>query len=332
MGIRIVSRRELFRCPPIPNLSGELTALLAQIPAGRVTTFGDLAEALGDVSAARWVAHTLSGKNDGPWYRVVKRTGELVSTDPDRAARQREQLIAEGVDVSEEGRLVLPARRWCDFSCDLPLRTLAAWQTELAQRADGSTDVAVPAVIGGLDVSYISDDRAIAAYVEIEVKTGTTVFTSTLQADIGFPYLTGYLTFRELPIHLALIEQVRKQKPLARVILVDGAGQLHPRRSGIAVAVGVVADCVTVGVAKHRLCGRAVSNGTEPLLELNGIILGQSLIGRTSQRPLQISPGHGLSLSSAVGCVRAVWTNGRTPLPIREADALSRRVAKESAD
>lgn len=324
----MTSAGDPLACPAIPLMTRELDALLAQIPAGKVTTFGDLAEALGDLSAARWIAQELAGRGAGPWYRVVKRTGEIVATNPERAAFQCAELRREGIEVTMDGRLELEAFRWREFVCDPPLKQLAVWQTASALHADCTADIPVPAVIGGLDVSYISDNEAVTAYVEIDVATGATVFTATHQAVIEFPYLTGYLTFRELPLHLALIEQVRKAKPLAKVILVDGAGRLHPRRAGIAVAVGVVADCVTVGVAKHHLCGRAVTEGLEPLLQLDGEILGQSLVGKTSRRPLQVSPGHGLSVASAVACVRAGWKEGRCPLPIREADGLSRRIAK----
>lgn len=332
LGIRIVNIANQWTCPAIPSLSGELDNLLAQIPAGRVTTFGDLAESLGDLSAARWVAQELATRSAEPWHRVVKRTGELVHTRPERLAIQRNCLFAEGISVDSSNRIDLPSARFREFSTEAPLHRLAKWQADVALWADGNTHVAVPAVIGGLDVSYVSENEAVAAYVEVDVTTGATLFSAVHKAKIGFPYVTGYLTFRELPIHLALIEQVRRSKPLAKAILVDGAGQLHPRRSGIAVAVGVVANCVTIGVAKHHLCGGAVSRDKEPLLELNGAVLGQALVGRTSHKPLQISPGHGMSLTSAVACVRAVWQQGRLPIPIREADALSRRAAKTVAD
>lgn len=329
-GISTVKCSESFSCPVIPQLSEEVRNLLAQIPPGRVTTFGDLADALGDITAARWIARELITFSDVPWYRVVKRTGQLALPKSDQAALQRQLLMQEGVIVDEDGRIDLQAVRWNVFRCHAPLRKLAEWQLELALRADGTTDVPVPSVIAGLDVSYASDNEAVGAYVEIDVATGAILFSATHRAEIVFPYLTGYLTFRELPVHLALLEQVRAAKPLAKVILVDGAGRLHPRRSGIAVAVGVVADCVTIGVTKHHLCGRALADDREPLLELNGTITGQSLVG-SSRKPLQISPGHGLSLASAVACVRAVWPHGRVPIPIREADAVSRRVAKAAA-
>src|SRR5688572_885427 len=45
--------------PPLPDLRFALRGLLDQVPRGRVTTFGRLADALGDVVAARWVADFL---------------------------------------------------------------------------------------------------------------------------------------------------------------------------------------------------------------------------------------------------------------------------------
>jgi deoxyribonuclease V len=314
----------------IPDLSTMVSMLLEQIPHGRVTTFGDIAEALGDLSAARWVAQELAERSTEPWHRVVKRTGEIVTTDPLRACEQRDRLLAEGIECSLEGKLNLQEYRWHDFQSDAPLRQLARWQDEVAAQAEAAPDIAVPPVIGGLDVSYVSDNEAVAAYVEIDTQTGATIFSATHRAVIVFPYITGYLTFRELPIHLELLLQVLEQKPLAKVILVDGAGQLHPRRSGIAVAVGVIGECVTVGVAKHHLCGRKTTEDDHPMIELRGEILGQMLHGDNRRHPLYVSPGHGLSLTSAVQCVRAVWPTHRSPLPIRAADQLSRKLAKEN--
>ena len=64
---------------------------------------------------------------------------------------------------------------------------------------------------------------------------------------VPFPYITSYLTFRELPLLAELIEEVRAQGRLAAVVLVDGTGVLHPRRAGIATNLGVV-----TGLADHR--------------------------------------------------------------------------------
>ena len=54
---RLRSRRHRsFGTINVPDLFAALHDLLAQIPRGRVATYGDLAEALGAVGAARWIA------------------------------------------------------------------------------------------------------------------------------------------------------------------------------------------------------------------------------------------------------------------------------------
>lgn len=314
--------------PPLPHLAALLHHLLHQVPHGFATTFGDLAEALGDLSAARWVAAAVGEMIDGPWHRVVRRTGELASADEERRQLQIQRLMAEHIAVSDDSWIDLAAHRWTAFVTNHPLRQLAAWQLNMANAARCDAVIAVPREIAGLDVSYVSPNEAVAAYVVVSVATGDVVFSATHRDVIRFPYIPGYLTFRELPMHVALLDRVRGERPLADVILVDGAGQLHPRRSGIAVAVGVVADCRTIGVAKHRLCGRAVLVDGETRLEYQSVTLGAALMGTTTRRPLDVSPGQGMNVASAVACVRGVWPSGRSPLPIAAADRLSRQVAR----
>ncbi len=69
---------ELF--PAVPDLTRALGDLLGQVPAGRVTTCGDLAEALGNRIAARWVGHFALHHDHGPrcaCHRIVRVGGEL---------------------------------------------------------------------------------------------------------------------------------------------------------------------------------------------------------------------------------------------------------------
>jgi len=313
----------------IPDISAALHGLLRQIPRGRVTTFGDLAEALGDLSAARWVAGAMTDCPELPAHRVVKRTGEIPLANTGRSADRRARLLSEGIPCSESSIADMAAFRWREFVSDAPLKRLAEWQETIAQRARNDEDLDVPNVIGGLDISYVTDHEAVAAYVEIETSRCELLYSTTCRAEVSFPYLTGYLTFRELPLHLELLAKVRKEKPLAKVILMDGAGQLHPRRCGIAVAVGVETDCVTVGVAKHHLCGRKLQDDPQSFLEWNGDVLGRMLYCPNGRHPAYVSPGQGISLAAAVRCVQAVWPDGRSPRPIHVADQLSRQVARQ---
>ena len=81
-------------------------ALVAAIPAGRVSTYGDIACAAG-LSSPRivgWIMRTDS--SDLPWHRVVPASGRPA---PHLATRQLERLRAEGV-LAVDGRIRLSGK------------------------------------------------------------------------------------------------------------------------------------------------------------------------------------------------------------------------------
>ncbi len=309
--------------PILPDLREELKRLLAQVPPGSVTAFGDLAEALGDIGAARWAATEIAGWRDSdlPWHRAVRRTGDLAAGTDDERQLQADLLRSEGVDLERFSP-------WTAFESSRPLHTLAEWQSKIAQLATFDEPFPLPDRVGAVDLSYASDTEAVAAYVSCDSKTLEVVDRETVRVPVTFPYITGYLTFRELPALLALVERVRDR--LAPVVLVDGSGRLHPRRFGIAVGFGVLAGIRTVGVSKHRLCGRPRGESTSdevPLWDGNEF-LGYRLDGGSKRRTMYVSPGHRIDAASAVRIVRAVWKDRRSPDPIHWADKFSRDEVK----
>jgi methylated-DNA-protein-cysteine methyltransferase-like protein len=89
-------------------------ALVAQIPAGRFMTYGQLAALCGEPLAA-WevgqIAH--HGPTDLPWQRVVNKQGGLAVGWPGGGqAAHRAILEAEGVDVSEDFRVDIARLQW----------------------------------------------------------------------------------------------------------------------------------------------------------------------------------------------------------------------------
>ncbi|WP_194826334.1 MGMT family protein [Nocardia sp. XZ_19_231] len=81
--------------------------LVAAIPPGRVSTYGDIASAAG-LSSARtvgWIMRTDSA--DLPWHRVIGASGRPAAH---LAARQLRLLTEEGVPVVD-GRVVLRTAR-----------------------------------------------------------------------------------------------------------------------------------------------------------------------------------------------------------------------------
>lgn len=88
--------------------------IVAAIPSGCVTTYGDVARLAGSPRAARQVGGVLSRLPEGtalPWHRVVNRHG-MISLQGDQLIRQRDALVAEGIVVSDAGELDLETYRW----------------------------------------------------------------------------------------------------------------------------------------------------------------------------------------------------------------------------
>lgn len=79
---------------------------LAQIPAGQVTSYGELAARAGLGRAARWVGRTLSQLPDDttlPWHRVVAAGGRLsLPAGSPAGDEQRTRLRSEGVSIHNE--------------------------------------------------------------------------------------------------------------------------------------------------------------------------------------------------------------------------------------
>jgi methylated-DNA-protein-cysteine methyltransferase related protein len=91
----------------------EVEALMAQVPAGKVTTYGDLAALAGHAYAARIVggmAH--HGDPSLPWHRLVNRFGGLASGYYGGRRTQAEHLAAEGVSCTNDIVDDFEERRW----------------------------------------------------------------------------------------------------------------------------------------------------------------------------------------------------------------------------
>jgi alkylated DNA nucleotide flippase Atl1 len=94
--------------PGADGFRERVVAAVAAIPAGTVSTYGEVAVEAGfAVGASRAVGNVLQQVEGLPWWRVVTASGRLVPGLEERHARL---LAAEGVAV-EDGRVRLAARR-----------------------------------------------------------------------------------------------------------------------------------------------------------------------------------------------------------------------------
>jgi deoxyribonuclease V len=316
--------------PAVPDLAADLWQLLAQIPAGKVTTCGDLAVALGNKVAAAWIGHfTLHHDHnaDCPCHRVVRAgglVGPFVTTVDDKLRR----LTREGVQI-HDGLIDLDRFAFRDFVSDRPLEQLRQVQETIQRQIVISPRQRIPKLIGGVDVAYPNADEGVAAYALIETATGQLVWSTTVRRRVVFPYITTYLSFREIPILLGLLDEVRAAGRMSEVLLVDGSGILHHRHAGIASHLGVVASIPTIGVTKKLLCGDVDIEGMAPS-ESRPVIHEGRPIGIAlrptagSRRPIFISPGHRVDLPYCEQLVRRLLIGRRLPEPLYWADRLSK--------
>jgi deoxyribonuclease V len=322
---------------PIPDLTGHLCKLLAQVPAGRIATCGDLADALGNRIAARWVGHYAlhhEHQPECPCHRIVRLGGELGGYVAGSIEEKADRLANEGVVVQYRKDDLPPfvdleQFGFCEFVSDRPLEQLRQVQEAIQRRIVLRPRRRMPKWIGGVDVAYPQPGMGAAAYALVETSTGRLVWSTTLRRPVVFPYISTYLSFREMPILLDLLDEVQAADRLAEVLMVDGSGILHHRHAGIASHLGVVASLPTIGVTKKLLCGQVDIRDMAPG-ESRPVVHEDQLIGLAlrptsgSLRPIFVSPGHRVDVAFCEQLVRQLMTGRRLPAPIYWADRLSR--------
>jgi deoxyribonuclease V len=295
---------------------------IAQIPEGKVASYADIASAVGDIKAARAVGMVLAESqrsNVVPHHRVIYSDGRVDwnGDSGSRSERKIDLLQEEGVIVDNGAVADLDTIRFTGFHVRPILRELAARQERLRRELVSDDDFGELRLVAGLDVSYIGD-HAFGAVVVHDIGTGERVSQSTVETNVCFPYVPGYLAFREIPVLRPL---VTLHKDI--IYLIDGHGVLHPRGFGIASMIGVELDAPTVGAAKSLLVGSMEQGGlmNRRKVLMDGRVQG-CRIGGIGRSATYVSVGHRVSLATAVNvCERLMHSS--VPEPLREAHRLA---------
>jgi deoxyribonuclease V len=150
---------------------------------------------------------------------------------------------------------------------------------------------------------------------------------------LEFPYVPGLLSFREIPVLLAALAQLKESPDL---LFCDGQGYAHPRRFGLATHLGVLLDKPSIGCAKSVLIGthgplaKKAASWTDLLDEkAAGERIGAVLRTRDGVRPIYVSQGHRISLEKAIQLTIAVTSGFRIPRPTRDADHFASEVKRK---
>ncbi len=171
----------------------------------------------------------------------------------------------------------------------------------------------------GIDTAY-HGDWAVSAVVVMKYDTFEIVETQIITQKTHIPYIPTLFAFRELPPAMAAIRKLRIEPD---VFLVDGHGKAHPFGCGFASHLGVAINKPTVGVAKNKLVGAEKRVGAEVFLIYNKEIVGQMVYTRSKVKPVYVSVGHLVSLSTAINLVKHFSRDSRIPEPIQKAHVLA---------
>ncbi len=188
--------------------------------------------------------------------------------------------------------------------------------------------------VAGVDAAFFGDkgERIIGAACLFRYPELTLIDTSYRIKKTTFPYIPGYLSFREGPV---ITEALKGLKKRPDICLFDGQGIAHPRGLGIASHIGVTLGIPTVGCAKSRLVGEYTGpgpkKGESSLLVFEGRTVGAVLRSRDKVRPLFVSPGHRIDLEGALRIVKGCLGRYRVPEPLRCADLLTKKIKREEA-
>lgn len=319
----------------VPDLAKIILELLLQIPEGKVTTYKDIALALGDGAAARAVG-TVMANNEKPekypCWRVVRSSGEVGKYSASGGKKEKiAKMRSEGIEVEDDNIKNFSEVRYDDFELDPPLPGLRKIQDKLEGMVQ-EEPIDPPASIAGVDVSY-GTNGVVAAYVEMDDRGKEIIHRNTFRQNrVKFPYIPGYLAFRELPFLNELSAEVRKDRGLAEVVFVDGNGLLHPRKAGLATHLGVVLEHPTIGIAKSLLCGEIVedssSGGGQRPVELDGKRVGLEVKTFDRANPVYVSVGNKMELNQA-GHLASEVSTYKLPEPLRQAHNLAKSRATD---
>ena len=144
--------------------------------------------------------------------------------------------------------------------------------------------------IAAVDISYskTNSQNAVAALVIFDFATMKLIYEDFEQDQTDYPYIPGFLAFKEVPSYKILFARLKKNAPelWPECVLVDGNGIFHTRNFGIGSHIGVVFDVPSIGVGKtvfavDGLTQRGVKDMSEKQLHKGGDIV--KLVGKSGK-------------------------------------------------
>jgi deoxyribonuclease V len=175
--------------------------------------------------------------------------------------------------------------------------------------------------IAGCDVAYLGNTM-MCAIVVMDIDTLKIREKIYRIEKVCFPYLSGFLGYREAPI---MIETYHELELDPDIFIIDGNGVLHPHFFGLASQVGLSLDKPSIGVAKALLCGKE----KDDKIILDEKIIGKSLKTRDISKPIYVSIGNKVSLKTATNIVNKTVIGHKMPEPLHQAHKYANKIKRK---
>ncbi|MBN1861183.1 MAG: endonuclease V [Candidatus Thermoplasmatota archaeon] len=301
------------------NLFEYTYQMVRQIPPGKISTYGAVAEALGDRVAARAVGRMMNqnpNADDMPCYKIVHSDGRLGGFGLGIDDKIR-RLKKDSIHV-KKGKIVdFDTVFFNDFDTGYPLKKLRQEQIQLSKKISLQDENDSFTTVAGVDVAYPDNEfkEACGACVVLDYHTRQVLEEVVRFSLTDFPFISTYFSYRELPIVQQLVKKLRRKPSL---LLLDGNGILHPAYCGLASHAGILLDIPTVGIAKTLLYGTL----RDSQILIDSEQRGYAYSIKKGRRPVYVSPGHRVSLSTSVDIVRHLCIT-KIPEPLRRAHQLA---------
>lgn len=223
----------------------------------------------------------------------------------------------------------------------ITLKELKTIQSMLKSKMDLESTITEADIkyIAGIDIGHHKTEKDTAKVVitVFNYETMEEVYRDSEIVTLTFPYIAGFLGFREVPHYMTLLNRLKDTHPefYPDMLMVDGNGYLHYYSFGCACHIGVIAGIPSIGVAKTLYCHDGLSFRTfkgvkksqgnyQNLVGDSGTIWGRAVWNsKGASNCLFVSQGNRVSLDEATKIV-IHCSKFRIPEPIRQADIMSK--------
>lgn len=187
-------------------------------------------------------------------------------------------------------------------------------------------------LIAGVDTAFDEQTQDMfGAAVVVDVKSQKIVESKHAVGKVGFEYIPGLLSFREVPL---VVQAYQKLSCEPDLLMCDGHGLIHPRRFGLACHLGLLLGVSSIGCGKTHLLGEYEepdqNRGSFCDIVDRGETVGRFVRTRDGINPIFVSIGHKIDLEAATRLAVDMSFRFRIPEPVRQADIEVNRLRREA--